>query len=302
MEYRIAQKDDWQTIITLVNGVFTGSAPMEKAFPLLFSKSNNTSYVAVDKGEIVSFIGGVPYTLKDKDYSYPCISLGAVCTRADYRGRGILDNLLKLALRDYEEAGFTFALISGGRGLYLRNGFVPFGAFNQYILSKSLPNSDSFKYDIYEGTGRIRELLELHALYEGKQVKLSASINEFKLLLEGRAIARIMKMEQKIFIAREAGRAVSYVIVGIREREGVKEGLVIDFSGAEEGVYETLMSTYSKEALDKLTIAVKSDNSRLNELFKEESYTLIENQGTFLSFSDGPDKAIIPYTSNLNYV
>ena len=302
MEYRIAQKDDWNSIITLVNEAFKSSAPMEKAFPLLFNKSNNTSYVALDKGEIVSFIGGVPYSLKGKDHSYPCISLGAVCTRADYRGRGILDNLLKLALREYEEAGFTFALISGGRGLYLRNGFVPFGAFNQYILTKSPSKSDSCKYDIYESTGRIRELLELHSLYERKEVKLSASINEFKLLLEGRAIARIMKMEQKIFIAREAGRAVSYVIVGIRERDGIKEGLVIDFSGAEKGIYEILKRAYCQEGLDKLTVVIKSDNSRLNELFREETYTLIENQGTFLSFSEGPDKAIIPYTSNLNYV
>ncbi|MGM9974893.1 MAG: GNAT family N-acetyltransferase [Clostridiaceae bacterium] len=302
MEYRIAKREDWKEIINLVNGVFINSAPMEKAFPLLFNKSNNTSYVAVDRGEIVAFIGGVPYMFKDKELSYPCVSLGAVCTRADYRGRGISDNLLKLALKDYEEAGFTFALISGSRNLYLRNGFVPFGAFNQYILAEYPAISDISKYDIHESTGSIRELLELHALYEKREVKLSASINEFKLLLEGRAVARIMKMDQKIYVAREEEKAVSYVIVGIREREGIKEGLVIDFSGDEEGVYEVFKTMYRKEGLDKLTVAVKSDNSRLNDLFKTQSYTLIENQGTFLSLSGAPDKAIIPYTSNLNYV
>lgn len=302
MEYRIAKREDWKEITNLVNGVFINSAPMEKAFPLLFNKSNNTSYVAVDRGDIVAFIGGVPYIFKDKELSYPCVSLGAVCTRADYRGRGISDSLLKLALKDYEEAGFSFALISGSRNLYLRNGFVPFGSFNNFVLQGTFFNDATSKFDVQESTGSIRELLDLHSLYEKKEIKLAAGINEFKLLLEGRAIARIMKMEQKIFTAREDGKAVSYVILGIRPKEGVNEGLVIDFAGEENSIYEILKTASNSEGLDKLTIAVKPEYRRLNELLKDHTYTVIENQGTFLPLPGAPDKDIIPYTSNLNYV
>ena len=304
MEYRRVRESDWQQIIPLVNEAFKESAPMEKAFPFLFNKSNNTSYVAAEDGEIVAFIGGIPSIYSDNGQKFSAVSIGSVCTKEGYRGKGIADKLLKRAILDYQNANLSFALISGDRELYLRNGFVPFGSFKSYDIRDfhKLKIQDEYKYVITRHKDDIESLLKIHELYDSKNKKFFLSLNEFKLLMDAKALIRIGKMEQEIILAQENGKPTAFAIIGIRKENDENVGRVIECGGTTEGIIYILKAMGVWRNIDVMKFVVNDKEEYWQAYLKEQDFEVISNQGTYLPFKDNVDKDAIPYTCNLSYV
>ena len=63
-------------------------------------------------------------------------SVGSVCTHPDYRERGLATRLVEDALRICEQKEVALMLISGGRGLYRRQGCTDVGEMFKTVLTR----------------------------------------------------------------------------------------------------------------------------------------------------------------------
>ncbi|MGM9974186.1 MAG: GNAT family N-acetyltransferase [Clostridiaceae bacterium] len=303
MEYRRARAEDFNQIITLVNKSFNEEIPMEIAFPFLFHKSNDTSFVAVDNGECISFIGGVPYKLKAGDKEEYCINIGAVCTKEGFRGKGIADKLLKRALLDYKSQGLSFALISGDGSLYLKNHFTHFGEFLNYEIrdfnSISLDRESQYVISSYQKD--MKSLCDIYNLYSKKDKAFLYSLNEMKILLDASAACSVMKLKQKVYLAHVDGLCTAFIVVGIKD-QGDRVGRVIEAAGAPEGIIYLIKAIGLMEGLSKVDFIINKRDLELQKYLQRHKVSEINNEGTYLPFYTDIEREDIPYTLNLNFV
>lgn len=303
MNYRVTQKEDWNEIIPLVNKAFESKFKMEDAFPLLFAQENNTSYVAVCDGKIVSFIGGVPgiYDCNGRRTAY--VSIGAVCTALEYRNRGISDGLLKYALADYKNSGFGFALISGDRDLYLRNGFQLFGDIRKYEIKldqellAGCPDR-GLQVKQYDGSNKMQ--LQMYRLYTQKG--FICGFTEFKKLLEASAMNTLIGGESEILAAYEKDAMVSFLAASLKQDGVHKHGEIIEVAGELDTMGDYSRYLFEQQHCSSLEYAFNPSLDGELEFLKEIPYKKIRNQGSVLSFEEGIDDCLIPYTSCLSFV
>jgi GNAT superfamily N-acetyltransferase len=85
------------------------------------------TYIIAADGRPVSQIRAFQERIHVYDGLIRAGSIGAVCTHPDYRGHGLATKLMELCTRKLAEGGARLMLISGGRGLYTRLGFIRAG-------------------------------------------------------------------------------------------------------------------------------------------------------------------------------
>ena len=304
MEYRRTMTEDYDQVITLVNQSFKEEIPMEVSFPFLFHKSNNTSFAVMENGECISFIGGVPYKLKIGDREECCINIGAVCTKEGYRGKGIADKLLKRALLDYKNQGFSFALISGGGNLYIKNGYTHFGEFLNYEISdfNSINLHRESQYVISSYQNDMKSLFAIYDLYSKKEKAIQYSLNEMKVLLDASAACNVMHMEQKVYLAHVDGNCTAFIVVGVKKDHHGGIGRIIETAGSPEGIIYLIKALGLMEDLSKINFVINKKDIELQEYLKNHEAVEIHNDGTYLPFNTSIREEDIPYTLNLNFV
>ncbi len=303
MEYRRARVEDFEQIITLVNQSFKEEIPMEVSFPFLFHKSNDTSFVAMDNGECISFIGGVPYKVKAGTKEEYCINIGAVCTKEGYRGEGIADKLLKRALLDYRSQGLSFALISGDGSLYLKNNFTHFGEFLSYEIRdfNSISLDRESQYVISSYNKDMKSLCDIYNLYSKKNNAFLYSLNEMKILLDASAACNVMRMKQRVYLAHVDGLCTAFIVAGIKN-QGDEIGRVIEAGGSPEGIIYLIKALGLMEGLSKVDFIINKKDIEIQKYLDKHKVSEINNEGTYLPFNTDIEREDIPYTLNLNFV
>src|SRR5205814_2302767 len=119
----------------LTNRIFRGqrAGDMAAEYPLLFNERNCSQLrVARAGGRLVGHVG---ISIRDTLILGAAIrvaSIGAVGTDPECRGQGIASDLMADAAAHARENGASLMLISGGRGLYHRLGYVEVGRFVIY--------------------------------------------------------------------------------------------------------------------------------------------------------------------------
>ena len=93
------------------------------------------TYIVAAEGRPVSQVRAFHERLLAYDGLVRVGSIGAVCTHPDYRGHGLATQLMDLCTRRLYEGGARLMLISGGRGLYRRLGFIPGGGLRLLYLA-----------------------------------------------------------------------------------------------------------------------------------------------------------------------
>ncbi len=163
---RGARPEEIPAIVELADNVFRVSEDdsMGEEFPLLYAEENADNLrVFVDNGRPVSLIAMFRREVVLAGTRHGSCALGSVCTHPGYRGQGLATRLLHDARRRALEHGDDLVLISGGRGLYRRQGYVDVGDYSSCtVTQKRLP----------EGGARIRpwtpedvpELVRLHSM------------------------------------------------------------------------------------------------------------------------------------------
>jgi GNAT superfamily N-acetyltransferase len=164
--------------------------------------------VFVDGGEVIAHCG---YRLSDgivfgAKLRVGCV--GAVCTHPDRRGAGLGTRLFLDAVDSMRAEGADLVLISGGRGLYTRNGAV--GAADRRYFTFKLEAAGDWKSDAEVGPPCPADGSVLAALYRREPVRFLRPPSEWADILAGRWC---MNRPARLLVVRRRGQLVAYAAV-----------------------------------------------------------------------------------------
>lgn len=198
--------DELPLLVELANLVFRGRRPgdMGREYPLVFEEPNLEQLrIARAGAEIVSHVG---ISLRDASVLGAPIrvaSIGAVCTHPDHRGHGLASDLMDDAVEHSRAAGASLMLISGGRGLYHRLGYVEVGEF--IATSAASLGSVSAEYDVAPIASE--DVPGVIALHQAEPVRFFRTRSDWDKLI---AAGRLMNQAADLLVVRRAGTLVAY--------------------------------------------------------------------------------------------
>ncbi|WP_395150559.1 GNAT family N-acetyltransferase [uncultured Allofournierella sp.] len=121
--FRVAQPSDLNALTALFALVFGGTQQQAAQIMQEFAGLDHV-FVAQQDQQLVASLCAVPVTLQGRKGVY----YYGVCTHPDYRGKGIMSQLMQAARQELVQRGYTFAcLIPAGASLfdfYAQRGFV----------------------------------------------------------------------------------------------------------------------------------------------------------------------------------
>jgi ribosomal protein S18 acetylase RimI-like enzyme len=239
-EPRACRPEELPGLIDLANRVFSPdlSFPMGENFPLLFCAENAEHLRVIDRdGEIVSHVGvlirdavllGVPVRVA---------AVGAVCTDSGCRGAGLASRLMEDARAHSIAHGVDLMLISGGRGLYHRLGYVQVGRFPSYRVTNNDPRrQEELRVTLYEPA----DLPAVMALHEREPIRFRRSAADWKGVLQA---GHLSCRGATLWVVRLGDRPVAYVAVARpqRKRDGsLSAACAWEYAGDRWAIAETL--------------------------------------------------------------
>jgi len=120
MEFRTLSVDELQLWSEFNREVFNKETGQDQGDSCLRMYNNDpwkeysNILVAVDKGSIVSTVGTFFRTMMLGGVQIKMGAIGAVCTKPEYRGRGLASNLLNLAVDSMHESGIQISMLTSG--------------------------------------------------------------------------------------------------------------------------------------------------------------------------------------------
>ena len=170
-------------IVELADRVFGEGRPhdMSRWFPTLFHPENrdNLRIVLLD-GQPVSLVA---FTVRDLwlgGVRLRAASIGSVATDTQHRGRGLASVLLLDAVRRAKACGVQLFLISGGRGLYRRNGCVDAGLYRTLRMA---PDQNLPRLAVEIRPWTVSDLPAMTALHQAEPVRYVRDRDEMRTLL-----------------------------------------------------------------------------------------------------------------------
>lgn len=284
-------------LVRLANQVFRpNGGDMESEYPLVFGKENlSNCRVIAEDGQIVSHVG---VSIRDASIlgcALRVASIGAVCTHPDYRGKGhaslLMEDARTLALGE----GAVLMLISGGRGLYHRLGYVNVGEFHRFrAAADRLPALPSGLHLAACGPEQIPALVDL---YQRRPVRFIRPADDWEKLL---AAGMLMNQPADCLGIFEGTHLIAYAATQRPERDGSGRPSVprvAEYAGAEALLFECLSSIaawYGAEAVDVAIMPGSQDLPwRLRQAGAEEQTVsfpgtlgIIEADGFFVCIHD----------------
>lgn len=230
IEYKRANASQVEDVAKLCNLVFRKTETpvhndMHLQFPLLLSNKNAKNLlVAVDGSKVVSHLGTSFTPMIIDDVEVPYGQIGAVCTHSDYRGQGLGTKLLFNSLESFKAQNVHLVTISGGRGLYRRNGAVDLGCVGEFEVSPGCFKDSYIQIDFYEGGLVGRELIDL---YNTKKSRYKRTSSEFEILMNAMPVS-VYRLPAQTAVARKNGKAIAYVS-GNHDKANVFDA--IEFAG-----------------------------------------------------------------------
>lgn len=143
---------DFRQLIEVLDIVFRpdGRASMEHETPQLFVPENFENLrVVYDGDRVVSHFGLLFRDALLYGHRLGIAQVGAVATHPDWRGRGLATQLLEHCMDFARAKGAHLLMISGGRGLYVRNGARSVGClYRGAIRGEHLGGMDLSSYTV----------------------------------------------------------------------------------------------------------------------------------------------------------
>lgn len=184
------------------------SSSMGGEFPLLFRKDNADNLrVFTDGRKVVSLVGMFVRDAYLLGTRHAICCIGAVCTDAAYRAKGLATQLMEDARRKALADGVDIFLISGGRGLYRRLGYVDVGTYYVATVSrKKLPRRGRYVLRPWEP----EDLPAMIRIRSAEPVRFARTAEDFAAFLRTGKIACIPG-ETAVVCAEGSDEPVAYV-------------------------------------------------------------------------------------------
>jgi GNAT superfamily N-acetyltransferase len=175
-------------VIRLATSIFRheGGTDMGAAFPTFFNGQNLENLrIVLEAGRPVAMAGCVMRGLSLAGTKVPVALVGTVCTLEEFRGQGIAGRIVEDVVARAVAQGAVAILVSGGRGLYGRMGFVDAGLWRIARVEKShaLP-----RLTCSVGEWTANDIPEMVALYQAEPVRFERDAEEMQTLLEARSL------------------------------------------------------------------------------------------------------------------
>lgn len=220
MQLRLIQTSELEQAAALADHVFrsTGESSMKDLFPLIFRPGLSHSYAAVtEDGNLASFMGLVPSTIKTIAGNLDVFLIGAVCTDVAFRGQGLAGQLLELCQAHAAKAGASLIFVSGDRSLYTRAGCVPFGGTQYAELSASSAGALTAAAG---GQWKLRpmqpgDFFAVSRLLGEREAGHVHSPGELALLLGAGAYAGALRLSQRTLVAERNGSIEGFAALAV---------------------------------------------------------------------------------------
>lgn len=302
-----ASPDRLCDIVDLVNMVFMPNhlpaRGMQEIFPLFLSKDNACNlFISIVDDAVVSHIGIYPGTIRIGEENFNVASMGAVCTHPDFRGKGIATNLFGYVEQSLKEEGFDLLLVSGGRGLYRRNGCVDLTGFVGAVFSRNNERShrrESGKdFEFFELPGECHNLDQVLDAYQREHVRFERTLDTFRTTLNS------LSLDPNSLVvlgeALDSEKVVGYVIVRISMKDGAKVGEMREYAGDRRAVVDGLYKLIYDYDLRSIDLCIPGWDRELIGLLREYGIETFERSlpgytGKIITFSRGVERLMSQY-------
>ncbi len=207
MEYELGhcRREELTDLVELADRVFRANraGSMGQQYPLVFDAENVENLRVARAGtRLVAHVG---LSIRDAHILGARVrvaSVGAVATDPEHRGHGLASRLMADARRHARDLGASLMLISGGRGLYHRLGYVQVGTFHSYTApAAELP--DALEAVPFESG----DLPVVASLYQAEPVRFIRPAQDWcKLMSAG----MLMNQPADLLTIRRGGVALAY--------------------------------------------------------------------------------------------
>lgn len=235
-------------VVELANTIFgRGRFDMGASFPTLFCSDNGPWLRTFWHGNLaVSLIGVWRGLVWTQGRSLTVAHVGAVCTRPEYRARGLASTLLVDALRRLRSEGVALVLISGSRSLYRRMGARPFGRLLRFRVEREALEALRLPAPLLvEGTEPLRRI------YDAEPLRYQRSAQEWRVLLPAKGYTG----DRGPLLTPDA-----YVLVGDLDGAVLP---VDEFAGARPGVLAVLAAALARSGAQAATVLVQPDDAEM---------------------------------------
>jgi len=251
---RGARAEEIPAIAELANSVFrpNSDASMSDEYPLLYAPENAPNLrIFADGDAPVSLVGMLMHDVWLAGTRHRACLIGSVCTHPDYRGQGLATRLLEDARQRALADGCDLFLISGGRGLYRRQGFVEVGGYRKVTVTPDRLPAD--------GGLRLRPWTEadlpfLVRLHAAEPVRFTRTPQEFLTLLRTDRVVNAEAETQVICPKRAA--PLAYVVYRVPGARGLKadELSVEEMAGSRWAVAQALRGLFAEKAVRRIHV------------------------------------------------
>ena len=293
---RACKKEELPKVVDLINKTFRhfyGYKPtMQEEFPLLLSEDNlrcmrviscdNKPVADVNFYETTVMIEGVPIG---------AASIGAVCTDEGYRGKGYSSMLLDDAEKIMREDSVDVMFVSGSRSLYTRRGCCNVGEFGEFNIEPKDNDIDFEIIDVKPG----EYIEDMVNIYSKESTRYYRTMHEFKMLLKG-ATTNWAYLTYKVFLIKQGGKAVGYIVLEIINEENIRAE-VVEFAGDREKVFKALQNIVSICKLNTMGVVYPFNDPIMSIAEKNKiQISKVNNSGTIkiLDFTSLMNK-LLPY-------
>ncbi|HID95748.1 MAG TPA: GNAT family N-acetyltransferase [Candidatus Latescibacteria bacterium] len=250
---RAVKPEEFWSLVQMVNKVFRAKGgDMQAEFPHVFNAGNLSNLrVIVEDGQVVSHVGIVlrDVTIYGCRLTVGCI--GVVATAEEYRGRGLASKLLIDAFARIEEAGGSLILISGGRGLYRRNGCVPVSRATHFEIPRSFATKKADPKLVLKAF-KPDEIPTVSALYRREPVRFLRPVEDYRYFLDS---GMAMDRPSGLWLIKRGSRAVAYAVVQRATTSAAPH--IVEYAGDRRAIVESLAMIISYNGdTDTLNLSV----------------------------------------------
>jgi len=250
---RGAKPDEIPAIVELADSVFRAGEheSMGEEFPLLYGEENAEDLrIFLDDGRPVSLVGLFQRDIVLAGTRHGSCAIGSVCTDPDYRGQGLATRLLKDARERTIRNGGDIFLISGGRGLYTRQGYTDVGDYASCTVTRKRQPEGNLDARPWTPDD-VSELVRLHSLEPTRFVR---GPEDFLELLRAERVVN-SEADTRLVLDRD-GRALAYVTYrkpGSRRTE-VDELIIDELAGSRAAITQALPAMFKEYDVRSITI------------------------------------------------
>ncbi len=250
---RALRRHEFDALMDLIDDTFRGPdwprPTKPKLYSLLLNPETNLEgmRVFVHDGQPVSHFGFYVREVFCGGITLKLAGVGSVCTHPEFRGRGLATRLLEDALHLCEQQGVHVMLISGGRGLYRRQGACDVGEMLTY----------TFSGEHVQGTGEVRlepwtdETLPLFAaMHQREPFRYYRSLDDWKRVVRG---GSDMNRDAETFLIYENDTPRAYA--SIYAPEDGESGFV-EYAGSRHALMASIPKLFDRYDLRRFLLSV----------------------------------------------